>query len=122
MLVSNMTAATKFAKDIYKITQKWKHNIHGLDITETIINTGRPMTLLGKQIKLSGISQKGKNRVRELGDRWMVWAETDRILFSPTQFGPWLFVSVVGRTQDDKSSRWVRVSGDNDFDVTVLDD
>ena len=80
------------------------------------------MTLLGKQIKLSGISQKGKNRVRELGDRWTVWAETDRVLFSPNQTGPWLFVSIAGRTQNDKSSRWVRVSGDSDFDVIVLAD
>lgn len=39
------------------------------------------MSLLGKQIKLKGISQKGKNRVREHGSDWIVFAETDRVLF-----------------------------------------
>lgn len=80
------------------------------------------MTLLGKQIQLKGTSQKGKNRVREHGDRWMVLAETDRVLFAPNQHGPWLFVAPMGRGQNDKASRWVRAAGDLDFVVVALDD
>lgn len=75
------------------------------------------MSLLGKKIQLKGITQKGKNRVREHGDQWTVLAETDVVLFSPNQHGPWLFVSPVGCDQNHKASRWVRVSGDTDFTV-----
>lgn len=76
------------------------------------------MSLLGKKIRLQGISQKGKNRIRQHSDEWVVFAETDRILFAPNQPGPWLFVSPVGSDQNDKASRWVKLSGDPDFLVT----
>lgn len=80
------------------------------------------MTLLGKNIILKGISQKGKNRVREHGDRWTVLAETDRIVFAPNQVGPWLFIAPRGQNQNDKASRWVRVTGDLDFAIADADD
>jgi hypothetical protein len=80
------------------------------------------MSLLGKNIQLKGVSQKGKNRVRENGDRWTVLAETDRVLFSPGTAGPWLFVAVVGKSQDDKSSRWIRATDDTDFIVLIPND
>lgn len=80
------------------------------------------MSHLGKTIQLKGISQKGKNRVREHGDRWTVLAETDRVLFAPNNKGPWLFIAPLGSTQDDKASRWVRASGDSDFNIIVLGD
>jgi hypothetical protein len=78
------------------------------------------MTFLGKEVQLKGLSQKGKNRVREHGDRWSVLAETDRVLFAPGKNGPWLFVSPVGRGQDDPASRWIRASDDADFQVQVV--
>jgi hypothetical protein len=78
------------------------------------------MTLLGKQIQLKGLSQKGKNRVREHGDRWTVLAETERVLFAPSAQGPWLFVAPLGLGQNDKASRWIRASGDPDFSMVVL--
>ena len=78
------------------------------------------MTMLGKQIQLKGISQKGKNRIREHGDRWTVLAETDRVLFAPSQPGPWIFVAPLGKGQDDKASRWVKQTGDDDFDVVAV--
>jgi len=80
------------------------------------------MTLLGKDIMMSGTSQKGKNRVREFGHRWTVLAETDRVLFAPSQPAPWLFVTATGKSQDDRSSRWVRATGDPDFIVIAMDD
>jgi hypothetical protein len=79
------------------------------------------MALLGKEVKLNGLSQKGKNRIREHGDRWTVLAETDRVLFAESAVGPWLFIAPAGKTQDDKSSRWVRAAGDTDFIVIALD-
>jgi len=79
------------------------------------------MTLLGKQIHLKGLTQKGKNRVREHGDRWTVLAETDHVLFSPDTQGPWLFIAPPGQNQNDKASRWIRAAGDSDFFVIVMD-
>ena len=79
------------------------------------------MALLGKTVQLKGISQKGKNRIREHGDRWTVLAETDQVLFAPSTTGPWLFLAPLGLGQDDKASRWVRASGDSDFMVLALD-
>lgn len=73
---------------------------------------------LGKTIRLKGRSQKGKNRIREHGETWTVWAETEKVLFNP-QKGPWLFVSPDGKNQDDKSSRWVHADNDLDFDVII---
>jgi len=78
------------------------------------------MAFLGKEIQMKGLSQKGKNRVREHGDRWIVLAETNRVLFAPDKEGPWLFVAPMGKGQDDKASRWVRVNGDADFSVNVV--
>ena len=73
------------------------------------------MTLLGKTIQLKGLSQKGKNRIRDLGDRWTVLAETETVLFAPNKVGPWLFETPVGQNQNSKASRWVRLTDDTDF-------
>ena len=74
---------------------------------------------LGKNIRLKGKSQKGKNRVREQGELWSVFAETDRVLFSAGKVGPWLFIAPAGKNQDDKSSRWIHATNDLDFDVII---
>jgi len=73
------------------------------------------MSLLGKQIQLKGLSQKGKNRVRESGDRWVVLASTDYVLFSPNIPGPWLFVAPQNCDQNNKASRWIHATNDLDF-------
>jgi hypothetical protein len=78
------------------------------------------MSLLGKNVRLTGVSQKGKNRVRENGSVWQVLAETDVILFAPDKTGPWLFVAPPGKTMHDKSSRWVHLREDPDFRVEEL--
>jgi hypothetical protein len=77
------------------------------------------MALLGKHIKLTGISQKGKNRVREHGNHWVVLAETDKILFNPEP-GPWLFIAPLGCGQNDKASRWVRAGNDENFSMEEM--
>ncbi len=79
------------------------------------------MSLLGKQIQLKGISQKGKNRVRD-NPTWVVLAETDRVLFSPNVSGPWLFITPVGCDQNHKASRWIKSVDDPDFAVFWLVD
>lgn len=82
------------------------------------------MSLLGKQIQLKGITQRGKNLIRKHSDRWTVLAETDHILFtdhSQSQPGTWFFIAPPGCTQTDKSSRWVKEFNDSDFTVIRLD-
>lgn len=74
-------------------------------------------SLLGKQIQLTGISQKGKNRIRENGPMWVVFAVTDTVLFAPSERGPFLFVAPVGKNHYDKASRWVRITNDPDFTI-----
>ena len=76
------------------------------------------MSFLGKKVRLTGISQKGKNRVRDHGQIWTVFAETETILFSPGVKGPWLFVSPEGCDQNHKASRWVKATADQDFVVS----
>lgn len=78
------------------------------------------MSLLGKKIKLAGTSQKGKNRVREHGNEWIVLAECDTVLFAPSNKGPWLFVTPVGQTHDSKATRWVHLNNDENFVVQVV--
>jgi hypothetical protein len=77
------------------------------------------MSLLGKQIKLKGKSARGKNRVREHGDEWIVLAETDTVLFAPSKKGPFLFIAPKGQGQNDKASRWVHLNDDENFVVQV---
>ena len=79
------------------------------------------MSILGKKIKLQGITQKGKNRIREHGNDWWIIAETDSILFSPNLKGPWLFIAPINQTQDSKASRWVKADQDLDFKVVMVD-
>ena len=74
------------------------------------------MSLLGKTIRLKGISQKGKNRVRENSSLWVVLAETDKVLFNPAS-GNWLFIAPEGQDQSHKSSRWIRAVNDPDFEI-----
>jgi hypothetical protein len=75
------------------------------------------MALLGKTITLAGVTQKGKNRIRHLGNCWMVFAETDHILFAPEKVGPWLYVCPLGSGFDDKNGRWIREFNDPDFQI-----
>ncbi len=75
------------------------------------------MSLLGKTIRLTGKTMKGKNRVRENGEMWTVLAETETVLFAPSSKGPWIFISPVGKSQDDKASRWCHSLSDLDFNI-----
>lgn len=79
------------------------------------------MSFLGKKIRLKGKSQKGKNRIREQGETWCVFAVTDHVLFNKGAVGPWLFVSPEGKDQNHKASRWVHGLTDVDFDIILVD-
>lgn len=79
------------------------------------------MSHVGKRIKLKGTSQKGKNRVRDWGETWVVLAETNTILFAPSMPGPWLYISPVGCGHLHKAARWIKLTDDADFTISPAD-
>ena len=78
------------------------------------------MTFLGKEILIKGISPKGKQKIKTFGEKWIVFAETDTILFSPNNYGPWLYISPIGKNFNDKSSMWIHSTNDKDFSILQL--
>ena len=68
-------------------------------------------------IQLTGKTQKGKNRVRECGDRWEVLIVDNRGLFD-NRPGPWFFIRPIGGT--DEQTRWIHGRDDVNFHVTKL--
>ena len=74
------------------------------------------MSFIGRTIRLKGKTMKGKNRIRENSDLWVVLAETDKVLFNPAS-GNWLFIAPEGKDQQHKSSRWISAVNDPDFEI-----
>ena len=65
---------------------------------------------------LKGITQKGKNRIREHGNEWVLIRMIGNAYFSQ-EAGPWWLVQPV--TGNDDASRWIRNTNDKDFEVIV---
>lgn len=65
-------------------------------------------------IVLKGITQKGKNRVREQGSEWFVAKMQDEVLFS-NERGPWWLIQPI--TGFRTAQRWIRNTVDKDFEV-----
>lgn len=64
---------------------------------------------------LKGKTQKGKNRIRELGAEWILLREEDSVLFN-TERGPWFLIRPANRIDDDKD-RWINSKHDIDFEI-----
>jgi hypothetical protein len=89
------------------------------------------MAFLGKIIQLQGVSQKGKNRVREHGDRWTVLADPairSGATVNPnggTDFkdgkSPQFFITPVGCDQHHSASRWILQYNDPDFSWRLVE-
>jgi hypothetical protein len=65
---------------------------------------------------LKGITQKGKNRVRELGADWTLIREADGVLFS-TERGPWALVKPTNGSEE--KCRWINLKHDTDFEIVA---
>lgn len=65
------------------------------------------------RIKLTPISNKGKNRIQELGDQWTILKIQDKVLFS-SDSGPWLLIEPI--SNPDKP-RWIHQDNDQDFKI-----
>ena len=70
-------------------------------------------------IKLTGKTQKGKQRIKRDGANFVVTEIKDTVLFSD-KAGPWLEIQsiCIGAS---RASRWVHKNTDIDFEVTPLD-
>lgn len=64
-------------------------------------------------LRLKGKTQKGKNRVRELGNEWELVERRDSVLFSQEK-GPWLLVVPVSNPE---KPRWIHENNDVDFEI-----
>lgn len=72
-------------------------------------------------IILSGKTQKGRNRIREWGNRW--WAVggiVTRVFFPNPGIGPWVMIRST-RDGDGLSSRWLALGDDLDFSIKLED-
>ena len=70
------------------------------------------------RIIVEGISQKGKNRVREHGSEWIVDSEHETILFNDEK-GPWYHIYSVNDKNKDYS-RWINKNNDKDFKIKFI--
>lgn len=66
------------------------------------------------QVRLEGISLKGKNKVREHGELWLVLQTRTNVVC--LNGGTGYYLEAIG----DKSTRWVAVKNDTDFKIEVL--
>jgi len=64
---------------------------------------------------LKGKTQKGKNRIRELGEEWILIREADSVLFNHER-GPWFFIRPASGKPDKE--RWIHSKHDVNFEIT----
>lgn len=74
---------------------------------------------------LAGLSKRGKQIIKQDGERWECLAQLDTVLFSDKK-GPWLHLEPVGalriattirEAREDSKSRWVHSLTDENFKV-----
>lgn len=74
---------------------------------------------------LAGLSKRGKQIVKQHGERWECIGERQAVLFSDKR-GPWLHVVPLGENRvaetmrearEESASRWVHALTDADFKV-----
>lgn len=63
-------------------------------------------------ILLNGLTQKGKNRIRENGEEWTVVEIRQSVLFT-SEPGPWILIE----SNKTKHIRWIHSTHDKDFSI-----
>ena len=74
--------------------------------------------MLGKKVKLAGITRHGKNRVREQGEVWEVIRMNPAVSFKTKAPGPFMLLQAA----EGINMRWVSTINDDNFTVEVIDD
>ena len=73
---------------------------------------------VGKKVRLTGITQHGKNRVREQGEIWEVTRLTPTVAFKTRAPGPFMLLQATTSI----NMRWVSTINDDNFSVEVIDE
>ena len=73
---------------------------------------------VGDKVKLTGITQHGKNRVREQSDVWEVIRMSPTVSFKTSASGPFMLLQATKGIH----MRWVSTVNDDNFSVEVIDD
>ena len=71
---------------------------------------------VGNKIKLTGITQHGKNRVREQGEVWEVIRLNPTVGFKTKAPGPFMLLQAT----ESINMRWVSTVNDDNFLVEVI--
>lgn len=72
---------------------------------------------MAKMLHVKGISAKGKQRVKQWGDEWVILRETQQVLFDQKE-GPWYFIQAASDiTEAGKSTRWIHSEADLHFHI-----
>lgn len=78
-----------------------------------------------KVYTLAGLTKRGKQIVKQHGDRWECLKSLDKVLFSDRS-GPWILIVPLGEKRTDtnyqevkqeSASRWVHALADDNFKV-----
>ena len=67
-------------------------------------------------MRLTGKTQKGKNRIREHGDLWVLLKTRDSVLFD-TKPGQWFLIAPCN---NGSASRWIHSINDRDFEIEEM--
>lgn len=70
---------------------------------------------IGDEIILRGKSHKGKNRIKEQGELWVIEQTSMSVGFSTPGAGPFLFIKALSGHKD--GVRWVASINDRDFEI-----
>ena len=75
------------------------------------------------QILIKGVSQKGKQRLREWGTSCLIMRESETVLFS-TESCRWLYILPVdvptsNCREPQDGSRWIKAINDKDFKILL---
>ena len=73
---------------------------------------------VGNKVKLTGITQHGKNRVREQGETWEIIRLNPTVGFNTKAPGPFMLLQATTSI----NMRWVSTVNDDNFSVEVIDE
>ena len=77
------------------------------------------MIKFGTILTLKGKTQKGKNRIRELGSEWIFSFSREKVAFAPNRGEHWMIAPF---NADQSKSRWIAAKNDPDFEIVKIHD
>ena len=69
--------------------------------------------------KLTSRTKKGKQIIRQHGDKWEIIKISSIVNFDKAM-GPWLFITPMGESDKSYNSRWINKNSDKNFNVEII--